>query len=1053
MNAALRLALTSALPLWRRRSGRGRRRVLALRGESDYANFEDLRTSRREWGLQRSRMPTVTDTLLRGAAKAETNGSASEGSTQADELRQPDFEFGRVMAAARRGLFGASAAMLPSVGRYRIDGRLGAGGMGEVYLGFDPELERYAAVKLVRAEYSHQQGARRLRLEAKALARLAHPNVVGVYEVGEHQGRTFLAMEYVQGQTFEDALAAAEPPLAWTEVLRLFVAAGRGLAAAHAAGIVHRDFKPANVMLTREGRVLVTDFGLALAGVTSADLHSHNSQKTTLERRRRPSERLSVTGTMLGTVRYMPLEQIEAREVDHRADQFAFCVALYEALWAQAPLPDATLGERRDALRAASPVRRPGRGSAPMALWRILVRGLATEPEQRWPSMSELLDALSAVPRHRRWLMTTALVLPALVGVVGLGVWAWPGAEAEPVDPCAMPAEATELAWSPSRRAELERAFRATGLPFAATSARQAAESLDRWWASWSDEREQVCRATVAGSLAAATSGLRGACLERARTESGAVVMVLLAAEAETVTRSQELLASLPSLAGCRDDANLLLGVAVPNEAQREQVEELRRRLAMLDARARAGREDGLLVELDALLAKAEASGYRPVLAEALVSRGDLECSALDLDAGVASYQRAIDLAEATRHDQLLARAWLELAVRGVNDLRDADRAEQWLRRAIASNERLGRDPQAVVQVQIEFVAAKLAGLRGDPATAERALRALIERSALADDPKLRLRLPAYLSHLASVVGDDGARQAEALALREEALEAAVAVFPAGHPEIAGHAHNLGQALLAAGRSAEARVQLELAAKSWLASHRDPHPQLGLALLSMTELELAADELDAAQIHAEAAEQIFARSWAGERQHRGNAAMATAVVANMRGELALALTGYQRAAEHFSAVPGVDVEHDPTIALVDANAGACALELGDYERARELFELAASRAGPGPHAVIARLGLAGLALRALELASAAEHLRVLASLSDTLDEGDRLEVELLSATLKMRRDGLAPATTADLRAAFKDPMDLHHRRLAIVGRSLALTTAERSTLNLEPNDE
>ena len=169
----------------------------------------------------------------------------------------------RARAGVAAALFGGPAPRV-RVGRYELIGRLGAGGMGVVHRAHDPELDRPVAVKLLRAEASSDDKARaRMLREARALAKLSHANVVQIYEIGEHEQRTFLVMEYVDGSTLAHWLEQQRP---WPEVLARFVAAGRGLAAAHRAGVVHRDFKPENVLLGRDGSVRVADFGLALAG-------------------------------------------------------------------------------------------------------------------------------------------------------------------------------------------------------------------------------------------------------------------------------------------------------------------------------------------------------------------------------------------------------------------------------------------------------------------------------------------------------------------------------------------------------------------------------------------------------------------------------------------------------------------------------------------------------------------------------------------------------------------------------------------------------------------
>jgi serine/threonine protein kinase len=326
------------------------------------------------------------------------------------EAEAQDFEHRRVLTVVRNELLGIGSP-LHIYERYRVVRRLGGGGMGDVYLCEDEQLHRRVAVKFVRGSgNSHDQA--RLRREAQTLAPLAHPNLVVVFDVGEHDGRTFLAMEYIEGQTLAQWL---DDPRPWREVLARFVAAGRGLATAHRAGTVHRDFKPANVLLGQDGTVKVADFGLALvegdstgeAGLsTSSDL---------------PGSRSSARSAA-GTARYMSLEQMEGLGVDARSDQFAFCLALYEGIWGQPPYPDTDRNARREALSRGEP-RVPHRSRG---LWRVIRRGLARNPEQRWPSMDALLDALERVPRRRR---QTARSVATVVLSLGLGLFIWDAPE------------------------------------------------------------------------------------------------------------------------------------------------------------------------------------------------------------------------------------------------------------------------------------------------------------------------------------------------------------------------------------------------------------------------------------------------------------------------------------------------------------------------------------------------------------------------------------------------------------------------------------------------
>ena len=311
------------------------------------------------------------------------------------------------------------------VARYQILGLLGAGGMGAVYRAYDPQLARPVALKLLQrvAARAHDDSSthaaqQRLLREAQAMAQVAHPNLVMVFEVGAHEGHIYLAMEYVEGTTLRGWLDHQPRPVA--EILRVFGEAGQGLAAAHRAGLVHRDFKPANVLVSTAGRVQVTDFGLARAsGAVDA-----------LGQTRPPTDALAVdltqTGAIMGTPAYMAPEQFEGGPTDPRTDQFAFCVALYEALFGRRPFSGQTGIEIMSAVLAGRMDPVPPRPGVSRGLVTVLQRGLARDPQQRFADMDALLDALRAAARPPQrvglWLGLGAFVL--VVGVAGAFAWA-----------------------------------------------------------------------------------------------------------------------------------------------------------------------------------------------------------------------------------------------------------------------------------------------------------------------------------------------------------------------------------------------------------------------------------------------------------------------------------------------------------------------------------------------------------------------------------------------------------------------------------------------------
>jgi hypothetical protein len=284
------------------------------------------------------------------------------------------------------------------IGRFLVRSRLGAGGMGVVYAAHDPTLDRAVAIKLIRATRGglhDSEDTGRLLREAQALAKLSHPNVVSVYEVGRLDDQIYLVMELVRGHDLGRWLG--KEPRSWDQILDVYCEAGRGLAAAHAAGLVHRDFKPSNAILGADGRVRVLDFGLARASVQGdeggppPDLELGDSASMSLDLR------LTRTGTVLGTPAYMAPEQFLGQETGVFTDQFSFCVALYGALFGQPPFPGNTFLALCTAV-CAGQVRTPTPGPVPDHVVRAVLRGLSVDPAARWPSIDLLLAELTHRP-------------------------------------------------------------------------------------------------------------------------------------------------------------------------------------------------------------------------------------------------------------------------------------------------------------------------------------------------------------------------------------------------------------------------------------------------------------------------------------------------------------------------------------------------------------------------------------------------------------------------------------------------------------------------------
>src|SRR5712692_8056604 len=317
----------------------------------------------------------------------------------------------RQLAAARRPISpevpkvskvepkGAGAALPPSspiapelplgsfVGRYSIIDLLGTGGMGVVYSAYDPELDRKVALKVLRRDVVSGDTQARLFREAQAIARLAHPNVIAVHDVGITNDIVFVAMEFVSGGTLSQWIK--ERPRGWQEILQMFLYAGRGLVAAHAAGLTHRDFKPDNVLVGREGRVRVTDFGLARSNASpdptlAAFIGTEPKQRTPTSPRMGLNSPLTAEKMLIGTPAYMAPEQLWGNQADPRSDQFSFCVALYKELYGQRPFSGTTVAQLRTEIDAGRIIPPPRTSRVPPWVHRALAQGLAGDPDRRY---------------------------------------------------------------------------------------------------------------------------------------------------------------------------------------------------------------------------------------------------------------------------------------------------------------------------------------------------------------------------------------------------------------------------------------------------------------------------------------------------------------------------------------------------------------------------------------------------------------------------------------------------------------------------------------------
>ncbi len=680
------------------------------------------------------------------------------------------------------------------LGRYVILGHLGSGGMGVVYTAHDPELDRKVALKVLRAGAGATDGVRLLR-EARALAKLAHPNIVAVHDVGTVGAagtELFIAMEFVDGVTARAWLRAREH--APREVLGVYMAAGRGLAAAHRAGLVHRDFKPDNMMIGADGRARVMDFGLARA-IDGSFEPSRATQPSA------PDLRLTLEGSLLGTPLYMAPEQWEHQTVDARSDQFAFCVALWEALYDARPFPGTSTLELMAAvtegrLSPPGPQRR-----VPAWIRPVLERGLSRAADRRYPTMDALLLALERGLARQR-----LRPLLYVVGAIGLGIAGMFAMRAHQEFTCLAEGAAIDALWNDDTRATLRGALLATGVPYAGASYDKAVPYLDRWTASWSLARAQVCRDARTTETPAQTSA-SAACLDEAREGVAALLEVFTADSAAHVDRLVPAVAELAPVTLCLDRGVLDQPPQPTDAATREQVHTLRRALLQARGRLAAGlcadvaSDETLRTKAEALLANAEALGVGSLTITARALVADLaECEG-DGARAEQELRRVYVDAEALGAEEAAATAATKLLSVIGRDRARAAEALQWSLPAEVILQRTGQD-RGLLGVELLQRRAVVLRARGDlvEALADMTRALGIRESLLGPDHPL---VASSLNVLGSIHRSRNALD-EALTVQTRALEIRRAALGAGHPAIGVAANDLGLLEQSRGRYAEA---------------------------------------------------------------------------------------------------------------------------------------------------------------------------------------------------------------------------------------------------------
>jgi tRNA A-37 threonylcarbamoyl transferase component Bud32/tetratricopeptide (TPR) repeat protein len=716
------------------------------------------------------------------------------------------------------------------IDRYTILDHLGSGGMASVYSAYDTQLERIVALKMLRAELTVDEVRARMLREAQAMARLKHQHVVTVYEVGTFDNGIHIAMEFVDGTTLSKW---SKEPRPWRELLRVLKAAGRGLAAAHEAGLVHRDFKPDNVLVGKDGRVLVSDFGIALSQQTAEEAPQHasardiaetatsgrphlgialstdsastnddsESQEPSYGSSRSVTDRLTEEGAVLGTPGFIAPEHLFHGIDDARSDQFSFCVTMYRVLYGTRPY------EFRDLTTYCAAVQKPPTpppDETPVPRWvhAIILRGLQQDPTRRFASMTELLDALERDPwlRRRRWTLG-ACVAALAVGATGAYGKHRAEVQAKSIQGEALMASTWNTSTEENVRASLMRGDPKRG----SDVARIVVGKLDEYARNWSETHRSISEATlIRGEQDVATMDRRLRCLERGRDQFAALTDVVAQGQAAAAQHAIDAVYTLERPSNCKTSDVLAIPVLPAQPELRVRSLAIERAIAQATALETAGDHAAAERVVNEALPEARAIPYPRAVAELLLLAAMAKNASDDKRGSLELNQSAFLAAERAGDDTLGARAAGKSAQLFANWLDNVPEAERWVQIGQAKADRAG--PNSALQVNLLeariYVNVKAGRAQDNLELHEQVIKLLASLYG-EDDPRVGMAISnrsvsSYLLH----------RHEQAVADGRRALEVQIRVFGANDPVLAGTYANLGAFLTDLDRLEEAKDAL-----------------------------------------------------------------------------------------------------------------------------------------------------------------------------------------------------------------------------------------------------
>lgn len=562
-------------------------------------------------------------------------------------------------------------------GRFRLSHKLGQGGMGQVWAARDPQLGRDVAIKLTKLMPSLRdaEGIERMRREAQAMARLTHPNVVGIYELGTEGDELFCAMELIDGVTLREWL---KTPRSWREVLDACLSVARGLQATHDAGLLHRDVKPDNVLIAKDGRALLTDFGLAkLASSETGD--SEATHNLPIDPRLTD---LTITGSLVGTPAYMAPEQLIASPLDARSDQFSFCITLFEALTGERPFRAKTLGQLVQALASGTEWPR-GHRRIPRGVRKAILRGLAADRDERHVSMHELATALEGGARARRRRIAVSITL--LLGTLGLVLlMTWPHQSPEE-DIRSVARTKIAQAWNDDQRSAIRNAFIATEAPDAEVQSDAFERNIDDYAYRWLNARVDAWVAShIRGEETPQLLERRLHCYDRLAISLRVFIGLIKEIKSpEQMEQAVNATAKLREIESCADP--LLIGYG-PLEGD-PRIADLEDRLAYVDALAATQQNTEALAEAKVIVAETEALAVPALTARALFKLALHQGDSSHPGDAETTFLRTIQEAAKAQDHALVARTWhrlIALLASHLGRVNDAIALEPAARAAIA---------------------------------------------------------------------------------------------------------------------------------------------------------------------------------------------------------------------------------------------------------------------------------------------------------------------------------------------------------------------------------